>query len=122
MQTLEAILSFLMLVSITNMLLYGHSVHTLNDSVYKYQLAGDFWRVLYLRGDFTNLTLTSTSTIRDDLAKDLKQIHNLTGVCTYFSGIRATSCATKNTEKTLTINRYVIINEKQKKVTLTLAN
>jgi hypothetical protein len=122
MQSAEAILSMLILFSIVTTITQYVRPAALDDSLYHYQLTGDVWRVLYFRGDFQNLTLSSPNTARDKLEKDLETIHGLTGLCGYFGGVRATSCAGQAiTNEIGRINHIVFINGQPKSTTLSIA-
>ena len=53
MQTLEAVISFsVFMLFTTYVLLQIDDYSGVDDSLYRYQLANDVWRVLYLRGGF----------------------------------------------------------------------
>lgn len=119
MQTIEAMISFLVLVSITSSCLSQMSFSEGTDSsLYKYQLVNDVWRVFYLRGDFEYFS----SVQRDALEQDAEIIREKTGLCIFLEGVRYTNCRGGNThEKVSTVEKYVYEDGEVKKVTLTIA-
>jgi hypothetical protein len=89
MQSAEAVISLMVLVSICMpMLATFASQPQIDDSLYRYQLANDAWRVLYLRGGLRNLSISSQNPVRDSLEGDMETIYGLTGLCAYLEGVR----------------------------------
>ena len=89
MQTLEAIISFTAFMAFASyILLQIDNDRGIDDSLYRYQLANDVWRVLYLRGDFKDLSSISGTSKID---KDIEKIEKKTGFCIYLRGVWATA-------------------------------
>lgn len=88
MQSLEAILSLMFLVSVVSFLLVSLEGQKLDDSLYRVQLAEDAWRVLYLRGDFQDFSDSKRPVLESDLAA----IGSETGLCIFMGGIQFTNC------------------------------
>ena len=120
MQTLEAIISFTVFMVFTSyVLLQLEDYNGIDDSLYRYQLANDVWRVLYLKGDFKDL---SVSNANDKIVPDLDEIERLTGICTYFKGVFVTSC-TRGVDcdnKLASISHAAIVDGVASKSTLSL--
>ncbi|HID72692.1 TPA: hypothetical protein EYP38_02010 [Candidatus Micrarchaeota archaeon] len=92
MQTVEAMISLVILVAIiSSMLLMLQQPHQLDDSLYKYQLANDAWRVLYLKGNFEGLD-DEDELGRILLEEDAAEIKDMTGLCMFLMGTRYTNC------------------------------
>jgi hypothetical protein len=89
MQSLEAIISLMVFAALCSGMLAPYAEQApMDDSLYRYQLANDAWRVLYLRDGFRNLSMDSQSTVRDSLEGDMENIYGLTGLCTYLDGVQ----------------------------------
>lgn len=121
MQTLEAILSFFFFVLITSAMLYSWGyVDSLDYSLYRMQLAGDVWRVLYLRGSFDNLW--SIDSFPESAHQDAERIEELTGLRVYIAGLRLTSHpggpAAK--EDFMMLNKVLVVGSTPKNVTFSL--
>lgn len=118
MQTLEAIISFTVFMFFTtSVLLQLEDYQGVDDSLYRYQLANDVWRVLYLRGNFEYLQN------EQQLDHELDSIDEMTGLCTYIGGQRSTSeyCRGKETlEHISSVEHVVLINGVPKSRTLSL--
>ncbi len=118
MQTLEAVISFsVFMLFTTYVLLQIDDYSGADDSLYRYQLANDVWRVLYLRGDFENLQDES------DLDGELDEIDSMTGLCTYIGGQRGTSgdCRGQTTlEHISSVEHVLLLNGEAKQRTLSL--
>jgi len=120
MQSIEALISLMFFVSICAYMLSCVAEHpALDDSLYRYQLTNDVWRVLYLRGDFKGLRLESNDPVRERLDSDLGEIEAQTGLCAYLGGIRDTSCPGQKTlARVGSINRIVFIDGSPENLTL----
>ncbi len=91
MQSAEAVISLMVLAAIAGPMLASFAEQPpMDDSLYRLQLANDAWRVLYLRGGFNNLSISSPSPVRDSLEQDMGTIYGLTGLCTYLDGVQVT--------------------------------
>lgn len=121
MQTLEAIISFFVFMIFTSyVLLQLEDYSGIDDSLYRYQLANDVWRTLYLQGYFMNLNSMS------ELDQPLQEIRDSTGLCVYISGQQATApsirgedCAAD--EKPLSkVHHVLLINGMPRQVTLSV--
>jgi len=120
MQSVEALISLMFFVSICAYFLSSAAVHQgTDDSLYRYQLVNDVWRVLYLRGDFNGLVLGDGNPARARLDADLGEIESQTGLCTYVGGIRDTSCpGGKALVRVGSISRVVLIGGNPENLTL----
>ena len=88
MQTIEATISLLVLLTISLSLLQILPEQKIDDSLYRMQLAEDAWRVLYLRGDFRDFSEMN----RTDIERDLATIGDETSFCVFIEGVRFTNC------------------------------
>ena len=77
MQTIEGIVSFLVFISIAGMILMSVEEKGVDDSLYRYQLGNDVWRVLWLRGGLTHFD-------KGILQSDVEKISENTGLEIYF--------------------------------------
>ena len=122
MQSMEAIISLLILLWIFSFIMTDSVQSPMDDSLYRYQLVNDVWRVAYLRGDLKDLDLASGNPAHDNLTADLNEIESLTGLCAYFSGVRATSCPGQpSTIRIGSINKAVYENSTLVSATLMVA-
>lgn len=124
MQSMEAVVSLMFFVSVLTYMLGGVAEKPgLDDSLYRYQLADDVWRVEQLRGNLKNFSFDAGNDARDDVEKDFDRLNGMTDLCIYMGGIKVTSCHGSHAieEKVASINRAVYINGSVKNVTLTLA-
>jgi len=123
MQSMEAIISLMVLASICAYMLSGSAEQQgMDDSLYRYQLVNDVWRVLYLRGDFRDLSLGSGDPVKQRLEDDLGRIESLSGLCTYFSGVRATSCPGQKADVRVgSVTRLVFLDGAPANATLMVA-
>lgn len=122
MQSLEAILSFIMLIMLSLPLLSVEQP-AIDDSLYRTQLAHDVWRVLYLRGDFEDFSFDKGNPARDRAEADMKEITELTNICIFISGERLTSCRGEETGKHIvTVKKLLVVNGAVEKVSVTLAH
>lgn len=108
MNTLEAILSFLILLSLLPVLLTIQD-YTIDTSHYNLKLAEDVWRVLYLKNDLRGFD-------KINLNKDLKEIYELTSLCVLIEEEDVASCIPN--EATVVIKRVAFINGNPKTITI----
>lgn len=87
MQTLEAALSFFLFFVFASSFLIQLDYTKPDYSLYRYQIANDIWRVLYLTDALNYYPLEKGST-----EEKMNKIEELTGFCTYIEGIQTTSC------------------------------
>jgi len=124
MQSVEAVISLMFFVSVLSYMLSGIAEKPgLDDSLYRYQLADDVWRVEQLKGNFKDFSFDANNAMRDDVEADFDYINGMTGLCIYMGGIKVTSCSSDYTiaEKVASVSRAAYINGSAKNVTLTLA-
>ncbi len=121
MQSIEAIISLMVLLLIVSyMLTNAAQVPAIDDSLYRYQLTNDVWRVLYLKGDFYDFNWNSTSA--NHTRNDLKTIHDQTNLCGYLGGIRATSCPGLSSDVQIgSFTKIMVVDGSPTNVTLTVA-
>ena len=120
MQTLEAIISMFVFVAFASFLMLQlDNYNGIDESLYRYQLANDVWRVLYLQGDFKDLKSMS------ELDESLGEINEKTGLCVYVSGqqgtapsIRGEDCSSD--EAVAKIHPVVLVDGIPKQVTLSV--
>ena len=75
-----------------------------------------------MRGDLKDLNLVSGDATHDKLVSDLEEINGLTGLCVYFSGIRASSCPGQAAESRVgSVRKAVYEGDAQSAVTLTVS-
>jgi len=110
----------MVLVSLLSYMLAGLGERgSLDDSLYRYQLAGDVWRVSYLRGHFEDFSFSKGNNASGEVQKDFERIYNLTGLCTYLGGIRVTSCPGESAAvRIVSINRVLYENGSATNATL----
>lgn len=108
MNTLEAIFSFLVLVSLLPLFL-GIQTYSVDSSHYDLKLAEDIWRVLYLKGDLGYFN-------KNSLNKDLKEIEKSTSLCVSIEEEDVASCIPNET--TVVIKRVAFINGNPKVITI----
>jgi hypothetical protein len=122
MQSIEAVISLMFFVMVISFMLNGISEKSgINDSLYKYQLAGDVWRVVSLKGHFQDFSFDDGNIQRDLVEKDLNEIYDLTGLCTHIGGFKATSCRGVSTTEIITVKRMLYVNGTLNQVTFSLA-
>lgn len=97
MQTIEACLSFLALISLSSLLVLPEGPRNTDDSLYRLQLAEDIWRVLFLRGAFDGIE-------RDSLERELEAIGKETGLCIFIDGVVYTNCRGSDEPHSLTVS------------------
>jgi len=88
MQSLEAMLSLIVLVWCASLLLAPLEGQRTDDSLYRLQLVSDAWRVLYLRGDFQDFGDAKQAQIDGDL----ETLGYETALCFFLEGTRFTNC------------------------------
>ena len=126
MQSIEAIISLMVLVLIVSyMLTNAAQVPAIDDSLYRYQLTNDVWRVLYLKGDFYGFGWSNSPVAISQAAiteGHLNEIDSQTGLCFYLGGMRTTSCRGISGDIQVgTINKIMFVDGLPKQVTLTVA-
>lgn len=111
------------LVSILSYMAAGISEKPeIDDSLYSYQLAGDVWRIAYLRGNFQDLDTSSMHPSKVALQNTFEEIETLTGICPYLSGKLVTPCSEKRLiQRIASINHVVYDKGILENVTLTIA-
>jgi hypothetical protein len=108
MQTFEAILSFLFLITISSFMLGSFQILPIDDSLYRIQLAGDAWRVLYLRGDFHDFSDIPASK-HSAIEKDLDELGDQTGLCFFLEGLRITNCRGGDKHETVAVLHKTVL-------------
>ncbi|MBS3067344.1 hypothetical protein J4450_01465 [Candidatus Micrarchaeota archaeon] len=108
MQTLEAIISLLFLVSFVSFVASEQHARGVDDSLYKYQLANDVWRVVYLRNGIDS----------NKYENDIKRIGELTNLCIFIDDV--TNCD-EEVEEIISTERIVVVGNEPKKVMVTIA-
>jgi hypothetical protein len=116
MQTLEAMISLVFFIWAATLAVSSYDSQPPDDSLYRLQLAGDAWRVLYLRGE-----LQDVSDIKS-LEPAIDEIGRQSGLCLFIEGIEATSCrgGTISHEISVSLPRTLIVGGAPKRVTLSL--
>lgn len=120
MQTLEATISLLFFIFIISSIFSNiQTSYHLDSSLYRYQLANDVWRVLYLRGNFEYFSASN----RQILEQDAEIIKEKTGFCIFVEGIRYTNCrgGTDSHKKIATIEKYLYEDSNPKSITFSIA-
>lgn len=121
MQSIEAILSLLVFLSIAAYVLSADpGPPPIDDSLYRMQLADDAWRVLYLRGNFQDLDESKRTIVESDMSVIGKQ----TGLCLFMRGIEFTNCrgGDDSHDSLISIRRTVIYNRAPTVVTFRLSS
>lgn len=118
MQTLEAMLSLVFFVWAVSLLMSSYSIPSAEDSLYRMHVAGDAWRVLYLRGELQDLENL------EQLEPALDRVSAETGLCLFINGIEATSCrgGVDGHEVTVSLDRTLILDGVPTRVTFSLGN
>lgn len=109
MQTIEAIISLLVFLSILPLILSSVEPHVPDDSLYRLHLANDIWRVFYLRGDFEDFNKLA-------LNRDANQITELTNLCIGFEEEDVTSCVSD--VELIKIRKIAFVNGNPKWITM----
>jgi hypothetical protein len=123
MQSIEGIISLMFLVSILSFMALEISEQPeIDDSLYRYQLAGDVWRVASLRGDFKDFDSSKNSPSRDQLQTTFEEVEAISTLCPYLSGKVVTPCSQKKMiERIASINHVLYDQGVAENVTLTIA-
>lgn len=122
MQTLEALISlFIFMAFLSFVTLEWQTPNQVDTSLYKFQLVNDVWRVLYLRGDFTDFSFDNTNIARAKAESDVHTIGELTSHCIFVGGERITNCRGVGTEHIITTERIGVVDGNPQSVTITLA-
>lgn len=108
MNTLEAIFSFLVLLSLLPFII-NIPDYSVDNSHYSLKLAEDIWRVLYLRGDLEGFD-------KDALNKDVEEISTLTSLCISVEEEDVASCIPEG--QPLVIKRIAFIKGNPKIISL----
>lgn len=119
MQTLEAMLSLVFFIWAATLAVSSYDVAPVDDSLYRLQLAGDYWRVLYLQGRMQNVTDVRS------LGPGLEMIGRESGHCLFINGIRnATSCrgGSDKHEMVVSIQRTLLVNGVPERVTFSVGS
>jgi hypothetical protein len=118
MQTIEALISLVVFLSMAILMLNSmQQPYQPDDSLYRMQLGGDIWRVLYLKGSFEDFDGLG----RPALESDAIQIQDMTGFCIYIGGIRNTNCrGARGDETIVSMQKIVIQNGHPKQVTFSV--
>ena len=121
MQTLEAIISLFMLVSFLSLISTDWETPIKKDNaVYQFQLVNDVWRVLYLRGDFTDFSFDWINNARDKAESDILTIGDVTSYCIFIGGERLTNCRGEEIRKIITTERLTLVDGNPQTVTVSL--
>lgn len=112
MQTIEAIISLLVFLSILPLVLSSIESHVPDDSLYRLHLANDVWRVFYLRGDFEDFDKAA-------LNRDAGRITKLTGLCIGFEEEDVTSCVSDS--ELIRIKKTAIVGGIPKTITMAVS-
>ena len=121
MQIFEAMISLLVLISFLSFVASEQHARAVDDSLYRYQLANDVWRVLYLRGDFKDFSFGELNEARDKTEKDLDRMGKLTHLCIFIGGERITNCRGEQVEELVSTERITIVDDEPQKVMVTIA-
>jgi len=122
MQSLEAILSLLFLLSIASFMLKSFYIAPLDGSIYRMQLSEDAWRVLYLRGDFHDYSDISDLK-RNSIENDLDTLGNQTGLCFFLEGVRITNCRGGGKHQAVVVlHKTIIMDASPKNITFSISN
>lgn len=120
MQTFEALVSATVFLFMLSSILLGCQVpYALDDSLYRYQLVNDAWRVLYLRGDFEGFGPSG----RAAFESDADAIREMTGLCIFMDGVRYTNCrgGDEAHEILASVKKVVIEDGEPKQVSFSIA-
>jgi hypothetical protein len=118
MQTFEAIISLLFFVWMLTLALLSFEAPELNYQVYQMQLSSDVWRVLYLRGNFEDLSDMQS------IEPDINQLGSITGLCFFLDGIETTNCRGGVNNHNLSVSSYctIIFNHEPKTIKFSMGN
>jgi hypothetical protein len=88
MQTVEAVFSLMLFLSLSSLVLLEAEPKAIDDSLYRMELANDAWRVLYLRGAFEDFGEPKRAFIE----RELYLLGEETELCYFINGINYTNC------------------------------
>jgi hypothetical protein len=121
MQSIEAVISLLVFLSLSAMFIAQlGQPNPPDDSLYRLQLAEDAWRVLYLQNHFHDFSNAS----RQALEEDMRNITEETGLCIFMDGTDITSCRGGDERHTMTasLSKTIIKDGKPKTVSFSIGN
>jgi hypothetical protein len=118
MQSLEATISLLVFLSLSSSFIISSMTHRIDDSVYRSQLAEDAWRVLYLRGDFSDFSDSS----RGIIESDMRRLGEETSLCFFIKGVEFTNCREDGTNHTMiaSVGKTVIADGSPKRIAFSI--
>ncbi len=122
LQLIEAMISLMFLLVATTFIVSSVPSHHVDDSLYRLQLANDVWRVLYLRDDFRDFSLTDP--LNPSRTKTLDDIHFVgeeSSLCIFIRGGQLSNCAFQNISNTVSVKKLVIADGQPEQVTLSIA-
>lgn len=119
MQTMEAVLSLMVLVSVSSLLLQPGEP-PLDSSLYRMQLAEDSWRVLYLKGSFRDFGASAHAKLEEDLELLGEQTH----LCFFIDGVFITNCrgGTGSHEIISSVRKTVVYGGSLRNMTFSIGN
>ncbi len=119
MQAIEALISLqIFLIAGISIMLVSIAPRPIDDSLYRLQLAGDAWRVLYLRGDLAGLSDDGRGAIENDM----RALGDMTGLCYFMSGVEFTNCRDQENHPALaSVSRTVFIDGIPRRVSFSIA-
>ena len=109
MQSMEAVFSLVFFMAVAGAMLTEARPVPLDESVYRMQLAGDAWRVLYLRGDFTGADL-SDQTYQEKIRNELELLESGTSLCFFVSGTDLSNCAGGKPKEEVAVLRRTMLD------------
>jgi len=112
MQTIESIVSFLVFISITGMVLMSIEEKGVDDSLYRYQLGNDVWRVLWLRGGLTHFD-------KGILQNDIEEISEITGLEIYLEEEDVGTYT--GGDKIIVIKKTAVVNGQPQEITIVIS-
>jgi hypothetical protein len=118
MQSLEASISLLVFLSLSSaFVLQLAPPRPPDDSLYRMQLADDAWRVLSLRGHFTDFSEEK----RGGIEADMRAIGDEASLCIFMQGMNFTNCRDGREHLiTASLSRVVVWNGTPKRVTFSM--
>lgn len=122
MQMMEAMISLLVLVSFLSVVASEQHTKPVNDSLYRYYLANDAWRVLYLKDALRDFSFDAHNPARNRAELELQRIGGLTGFCIFIGGERITNCRGEQTDALVSIERIAVVDGVPQTVMLTIAH
>jgi len=119
-QSIEAMISLLVFLSLASLVLSAHpGPPALDDSLYRMQLAEDAWRLLYLRGNLRDLGPEKRAMVESDMVEIGKQ----TGFCIFMQGVEFTNCRGGSVSHAdlISLRRTVLVGGQPTTVTFTIS-